>query len=133
MVTDKINIGLSTTHEKIITPADSYITKSVQIENLLSTPSLLATVIEISWNMLKPYIPSDYITVVTNFRSSHLHPTMVGEKVTFKMTVEGIDNNKIEMSFTGHDNKGEFCNGILEKAVVKENKLLEDAISRVRL
>lgn len=133
MITDKIYVGLSTTYEKTITPADSYITKSVQIENLMSTPSLLATVIEISWNMLKKYIPSDYLTVVTSFQSRHLHPTMVGEKVIFKMTVESIDNNRVSMSFSGYDCKGEFCNGILEKAIVKNEKLLEDAISRVNV
>lgn len=133
MVTDKIHVGLTTTYAKEITPADSYITKSVQIEHLMSTPSLLATVIEISWNMLKKFIPSNYITVVTNFQSNHLHPTMVGEKVIFKMTVEGIESNKVRMSFSGYDCKGEFCSGILEKAIVKNEKLLEDAFSRVNV
>lgn len=133
MITNKVNVGLSTIYEKVITPQDSYITKSVQIENLMSTPALLATVIEISWNMLKKYIPSDYLTVVTNFQSQHLHPTMVGEKVIFKMTVENIDGNKVSMSFSGYDCKGEFCNGILEKAVVKNEKLLENAYNRVNL
>ncbi|MGD9569240.1 MAG: thioesterase family protein [Sedimentibacter sp.] len=133
MITNKIHVGLSTTYEKVITPADSYITKSVQIESLMSTPALLATVIEISWNMLKKFIPSDYLTVVTNFQSNHLHPTMVGEKVIFKMTIEDIDNNRVSMSFSGYDCKGEFCNGILEKAIVKSEKLLEDAFSRVNV
>lgn len=133
MITEKINVGLTTTYAKEITPADSYITKSVQIEHLMSTPSLLATVIEISWNMLKKFIPSNYITVVTNFQSNHLHPTMVGEKVIFKMTVEGIENNRVCMSFSGYDCKGEFCSGTLEKAIVKNEKLLEDAFSRVNV
>lgn len=133
MITNKIHVGLSTTYEKVITPADSYITKSVQIENLMSTPSLLATVIEISWNMLKKFISSDELTVVTNFQSNHIHPTMVGERVIFKMTVESIVDNRIRMSFSGYDCKGEFCNGILEKAIVKNEKLIEDAISRVNV
>lgn len=133
MITHKINVGLSTTYEKVITPADSYITKSVQIENLMSTPALLSTVIEISWNMLSPYIPSDCITVVSNFRSSHLQPTMVGEKVVFKMTVDKVDSNRISMSFLGFDHKGEICRGILDKVVVVKDKLIEDAVKRVRL
>lgn len=133
MITNKINVGLSTTYEKVITPADSFITKSVQIENLMSTPALLATVIEISWNLLKKFIPSDYLTVVTNFQSNHLHPTMVGERVIFKMTVEGVESNRVQMSFSGFDCKGEFCNGVLEKAIVKNEKLLVDAYSRVNV
>jgi hypothetical protein len=37
------------------------------------------------------------------------------------------------MSFSAYDCKGEFCNGILEKAIVKNEKLLEDAYSRVNV
>lgn len=133
MITNKIHVGLSTTYEKVITPGDSYITKSVQIDQLMSTLALLATVVEISWNMLHKYIPSDYITVVTNFQSNHFHPSMVGERVIFKMTVNEVSNNKVKMSFAGYDCKGEFCSGILEKAVVKNEKLLEDAYSRVNV
>ncbi|WP_312700006.1 thioesterase, FlK family [Sedimentibacter sp.] len=133
MITHKIHVGLSTTYEKVITPADSYITKSVQIENLMSTPALLSTVIEISWNMLKPYIPSDCITVVNDFKSSHFQPTMVGEKVVFKMTVDNVNNNRITMSFSGFDDKGEICIGTLDKVIVVKDKLIEDAVKRVRL
>lgn len=132
-MTNNVYVGLSTTYDKVITPSDSYVTKSVKIENLMSTPSLLSTIIEISWNLLKPYIPADYITVVSNFRSNLLQPTMVGEKVKFKMTVDKVENNRVYMSYSGFDFKGEFCNGVLVKAIVKEDKLLEDAIKRVRL
>lgn len=133
MFKNMINVGLKTTYEKEVTPADTYITKSVLIENLLSTPCLLATLIEMSWNMLKPYIPSDHITVVTNLQFSHLEPTTVGEKVTFNMTIESVEKNKIHLSFVGKDNIGEFCNGTLDKAIVNKDKLLETAISRIKL
>lgn len=133
MFAHKIYVGLSTTYEKVITPADSYLTKSVTIDNLMSTPALLSTIIEISWNMLKPLIPEDYITVVTSFRSNHFQPTLVGEKVKFTITVNNIENNKICLSFSGTDYMGEFCNGKFEKAIVKNDKLLEAAYKRVKM
>lgn len=130
---NRICTGLAATYEKTITPSDTYITKSVKIENLMSTPALLATIIEISWKMLKPYLPEDYLTVVTNFQSDHLHPTMVGERVRITMTLESIDHNRLAMSFTCYDHEGEFCRGILEKAIVKKEKLLVEAYKRVKI
>ena len=124
---------VSSTYEKTITPSDSYITKSVRIENLMSTPALLATIIEISWNMLIPYIPQDHVTVVTSFQSNHFHPTMVGEKVQITMTLESIEFNRVHMSFVCNDHKGEFCSGILEIAIVKNEKLLVEAYKRVKM
>lgn len=130
---NRISTGLAATYEKTVTPSDTYITKSVKIENLMSTPALLATIIEISWKMLKPYLPEDYLTVVTNFQSDHLHPTMVGERVRITMTLESIDHNRLAMSFTCYDHGGEFCRGILEKAIVKKEKLLVEAYKRVKI
>lgn len=130
---NRISTGLAATYEKTVTPSDTYITKSVKIENLMSTPALLATIIEISWKMLKPYLPEDYLTVVTNFQSDHLHPTMVGERVRITMTLESIDHNRLAMSFTCYDHEGEFCRGILEKAIVKKEKLLVEAYKRVKM
>lgn len=133
MITNKIHVGLTTTYEKVITPADSYLTKSVTIDHVMSTPALLATIIEISWNMLKPLIPNEYITVVRSFNFNHFNPTLVGEKIKITVTVEKIDNNRIYMTFIGADNVGEFCNGKFEKAIVKSDKLLEAAYKRVKM
>ncbi|WP_312815589.1 thioesterase, FlK family [Sedimentibacter sp.] len=133
MLTDNIFVGLSTTYEKVITPADSYLTKSITIDHIMSTPALLATIIEVSWNMLKQLIPDGYITVVRNFNFNHLNPTLVGEKIKIKITVEKIDNNRIYMTFLGTDYIGEFCNGNFEKAIVRSDKLLEAAYKRVRM
>ncbi len=133
MITDKIYVGLSTTYDKVITPADSYLTKSITIDHIMSTPALLATIIEISWHMLKPLIPDGYITVVRNFNFNHLNPTLVGEKIKIQITVEKVDNNRIYMDFVGTDYIGEFCNGKFEKAIVKSDKLLEAAYKRVKM
>lgn len=132
MITDKIYVGLSTVYEKTVTPADSYLTKSITIDHIMSTPSLLATIIEVSWHMLKPLIPDGYITVVRSFNFNHLNPTLVGEKIKIKITVEKIDSNRIYMDFSGTDYVGEFCNGKFEKAIVKSEKLLEAAYKRIR-
>jgi len=133
MIEHKIYAGLSASYEKVITASDSYLSNAVMIDNLMSTPALLSTVIEASWNMLKPYIPTEYITVVTDFYLNHHEPTLVGEKVKFSLVVEKIEYDKIHVNFTGTDHIGEFCRGTLVKAIVRYDKLLEAAYKRVKM
>ncbi|HBV68165.1 MAG TPA: hypothetical protein DEF04_08275 [Clostridiales bacterium] len=133
MIKHKINVGLSGTYEKMITPADSYLSNSVVIDNLMSTPALLATIVEISWNMFKPLIPEDCLTVVRSFQYEHLHPSLVGEKVRFSLRVDNVESNKIDIVFSGTDHLGEFCRGKFEKIIVKNDKLLEAAYKRVKM
>ncbi len=133
MFKHKVNVGMSTIYEKIITPADSYLSNSVSIDSLMSTPALLATIIEISWNMFKPLIPEGYLTVVRSFQYEHLYPSLVGEKVKFKLKVEAVENNRIYVAFTGTDHIGEFCSGKFEKVIVRNDKLLEEAYKRVKM
>jgi len=133
MITHKVYSGMETTYEKVVTPADSYLSNAVTIDYLMSTPALLATVIEISWNMFKDLIPSDYLTVVRNFQFDHFHPTLVGEKILFKLKVEKIEDNRIYIVFSVYDYVGEFCNGRFEKAIVRNDKLLEAAYRRVKM
>ncbi|WP_326908648.1 thioesterase family protein [Sedimentibacter sp. MB31-C6] len=133
MLKHRIIEGMSTTYEKIITPADSYISNSVTIDNLMSTPALLATIIEISWKMLDPLIPDGYLTVVRNIELNHYYPTLIGEKVSITISVEKIDNNRIYLVFSGIDNIGEFCKGKYEKAIIKNDKLIEAAVKRAKI
>lgn len=133
MITHKIYAGLETNYEKVITPTDSYLSNSVTIDYLMSTPALLSTVIEISWNMFKDLIPADCLTVVRNFQFNHFHPTLVGEKVSFTLKVEKVEDNRIYIVFSGYDYLGEFCTGRFEKAIVRNEKLLEAAYRRVKM
>lgn len=128
----RINKGLSTTVEKIITPADTYVTNEVRLDYLLSTPALLATMIEISWNLFKPLIPDDYITVVASMEMDHSFPSLVGERVFIKLVVDDIVENKIYINITGTDEVGVFCTGKMVKSIVKSNRLLEAAYKRIK-
>lgn len=132
-VNNKIYEGLSMTYEKVTTAADSYISNSSTIDSLLSTPSLLSMVIDISCKMLDKLLPDDYITVGRNLELSHYNPTLIGEKISIVIVVKKVDKQRVHLEFVGSDYLGEFCKGKYEKVIVSRNALIESAIKRAKL
>nr|WP_312578652.1 hypothetical protein [Sedimentibacter sp.] len=132
-VNNKIYEGISFTYEKVTTAADSYISNSSSIDSLLSSPSLLSMVIDISCKMLDKLLPDDYITVGRNLELSHYNPTLIGEKITITITVKKVDKQRVHLEFVGSDYLGEFCKGKYEKVIVSRNALIESAVKRAKL
>jgi len=133
MANHKIYEGLSTSYEKVTTAADSYISNSTTIDSLLSSPALLSTIIEVSCKMLDKLLPDDFITVGRNLELSHFNPTLIGEKISIKITVIKVDKQRVHLEFVGTDSFGEFCKGKYEKVIVNNNSLIESAVKRAKL
>lgn len=133
MANHKIYEGLTTTYEKVTTAADSYISNSTSIDSLLSSPALLSTIIEVSCNMLDKLLPDEFITVGRNLELSHYNPTLIGEKISIKLTVKKVDKQRVHLEFVGIDSLGEFCKGKYEKVIVNRNTLIESAVKRAKL
>jgi len=132
-INHKIYEGLSSTYEKVTTAADSYISNSTSIDSLLSTPSLLSTIIDVSCKMLDKLLPDDYITVGRNLELFHFNPTLIGEKISIVIKVAKVDKQRIHLEFVGSDYLGEFCKGKYEKVIVNKSTLLESAVKRAKL
>ncbi len=132
-ITHKIYEGLSITYEKVTTAADSYISNSTSIDSLLSSPSLLSMIIDVSCKMLDKLLPDDYITVGRNLELSHYNPTLIGEKISIIIKVVKVDKQRIYLEFVGNDYFGEFCKGKYEKVVVNKSALIESAVKRAKL
>ena len=83
MVNHKITAGLSKICRKEMGSADTLPSKGAAgvLDFLISTPAILAMVIEASRDMLDPLLPEGYITVGKSIRLSHERPTMVGESI----------------------------------------------------
>lgn len=132
-INHKIYEGLSITHEKVITAADSYISNSTSIDSLLSSPALLSIIIEATCKMLDKLLPDDYITVGRNLELSHYNPTLIGEKISINIKVKKVDKQRVHLEFVGIDELGEFCKGKYEKVIVNKNMLIESAVKRAKL
>lgn len=130
MVNHKIREGLSTTFEKKTNASDAYISGSSTINYLLSTPALLTMVIDASCKLLDPLLPQEYVTVGKHLEFSHEHPTLIGETVKIKITVERIVHNTVHLIIEGFDAYGCCCKGRYDRTIVNKEKLMEIAYHR---
>lgn len=136
MLEHKIIVGLSTIYKKegnlLETLSSSGTTGS--LNHLLTTPQIIETIIEASYNMLDPLLPEGYITVGKHIELSHEHPTLtiVGATISVILTVRRIDGSKILLDVACHDNIGLICKGSYERAIVNKEKLMESAYQRAQ-
>ena len=130
VISHKIRQGLSKTINVVTRPSDAYITDKATIDYLLSTPALISMIIDGSCELLHQLIPDDYTTVGYNINLSHTNPTVIGEKVTIKITVSKVEGNRIFLDVIGHDSGGVICQGKYERVIVNKQKLMEKAYKR---
>lgn len=83
MVNHRIKEGLSRTVTLKTRPSHAYVSNSSTIAFLLSTPALIAMIIDISCQLLHDLIPAEYTTVGYGIQLTHENPTVIGEKITF--------------------------------------------------
>jgi fluoroacetyl-CoA thioesterase len=106
MINHNIREGLSRTITIETKPSHAYVSNSSTIDYLLSTPALISMIIDGSCELLHDLIPSEYTTVGHSIELSHVNPTLIGEKITLKITVTKVEGNKIFLEIVGHDPAG---------------------------
>lgn len=131
MMMNQIKEGMSATYTKNTTSNDAYPSSSTgTLDYLVSTPSLVAMIIDGATNMLDKLLPADYITVGKNIELHHEHPSLVGEMITLKLKVDKIVGHSVILDVQASDSKGLVCSGKYERAVINKDKLLEIAYHR---
>lgn len=131
MINHNIREGLSRTITIETKPSHAYVSNSSTIDYLLSTPALISLIIDGSCELLHDLIPMEYTTVGHNIELSHVNPTLIGEKITLKITVVKVEGNKIFLDIIGHDPAGVICQGKYERVIVNRQKLMEKAYRRI--
>ena len=130
MIDHRIREGISKTIVIETKPSHAYVTDRSTIDYLLSTPALISMIIDGSCELLHELIPDEYITVGYKIELSHINPTVIGERITIKITVSRIEGNRIFLHFVGNDSAGVICQGKYERAIVNKQKLMENAYKR---
>lgn len=131
LINHNINEGLSTVYTKEVDTSDAGSEHgSGALDFLLSTPAILTMIIDASVGLLDHLLPEDFITVTKNIEMSHEKPTMIGEKISLVLTVDKINEDRILLSFIGHDSEGIICRGTHKRVIVNRNRLIESAYKR---
>jgi len=131
IISHNITEGLSTIYSKIIDTTDAGSEHgSGALDFLLSTPAIMTMVVDASVDMLDHLLPEDFITVTKSLEMTHEKPTMIGETVTLVLTVDRLQDDRILLSFTGHDSAGVICRGTHKRVIVNRQRLIEAAYKR---
>ncbi len=132
MIEHKIEKGLSSVFQKE-GMASSELPEAVSrgiLKHVVSTPMLLAIIIEGASNFLNPLVPEGYMTVGKEITLYHEEPTAIGEMITIKLTVTSVDGKRIYLDFVGYDSHGEICKGEYERVIVTTSELIDRAEER---
>lgn len=128
----EIPIGESLTIQKVVTESDTALNYgSGKLEQLFSTPSLVAMMIEASAKLLDDHLPEGYITIGQMAQVIHEKPTVLGETVSIKVEVTAFDGNKVQLNMHAYDEIGPIGLGSHVRAVVHKDSLLNKASERV--
>jgi len=100
------------------------------LEYLVSTPVILSIVIEAASHFLHPLIPEGYMTVGKEITLYHREPASVGDTITIKLIVTGVDGKRVYMDFIGYDSYGEICKGEYERVIITPQELIDRAKER---
>ena len=131
MIKHQIKEGLTITDTKKTTTNDAHSSSNTgTLDYLVSTPSIMIMVIDTATHMLDKLLPSDYITVGKKIELLHEHPSIIGETISVKLTVEKITGHSVFLDVQVEDLKGIVCSGKHERAIINKEKLLEIAYMR---
>lgn len=131
MIDHNIKKGLTSIHTKTTSTSDAYTSRNTgALDYLVSTPAIIMMAIDAATEMLDGLLPQDYITVGKELKILHEHPSIVGDTITLKMTVEEVEGHLITLDFKAEDSKGVVCSGKYQRTIINRGKLLDIAYQR---
>jgi predicted thioesterase len=116
-----IIIGDSLTVEEVVSEGDTTDNYGVShVENLLSTPALIAKAIDASVRLVDDKLPPGFITVGKSVELVHEHPTVLGAAITVKAEIKSFDGYHIKLSIVAYDKSGIIGRGSHVRSIVNE-------------
>lgn len=127
----EIKIGESITIQKKVTETETVANYGTgQVDNLLSTASLVALMQEASAQLLDAKLPEGFITVTQMVQVFHEKPSHIGSFITVIVEVTAFDGNKIQLSMTALDDYGSIGYGSHNRAIVNKLSMLKKMNTR---
>lgn len=94
------------------------------VEKLLSTPGLVAMMIDASTRLIDEKLPDGFISVGKRAEVVHEHPTVVGTPVTLKVEIKAFDGYHIRIKMVAYDDSGIVGRGSHERSIVNKKWML---------
>lgn len=116
--------GLKHTSEIVVTEAVTAQSIGSGDMKVLATPAMMALMENAAMMAVAPYLPKGSTTVGGHITSSHLRPSVVGDRVTATATVVRVDGKKIEFKVEAHCDDILLGEGTHLRFIVDKEKFL---------
>ena len=100
---------------------------------VFATPMMCALMEEAAANLLEEYLSDEETSVGISISVQHKAATPVGMQVRAGAEITGVDGRKVTFSVKAFDEKEEIGDGVHERFVVKKEKFLTKANSKVTI
>ncbi len=97
-----IEIGLKHVSEMIVTEDVTAVSVGSGDMPVLATPAMMALMENAAMLAVAPHLPEGCATVGGHIESSHLRPSVIGERVAATAVVTKVDGKKIEFKVEAH-------------------------------
>lgn len=94
------------------------------VEELLSTPSLVEMMIEASVSLIDSHLPEGFISVGKSAEVTHEHPSLSGATVSVKVEIKSFDGYHIRLQMVATDESGVVGRGSHVRSIVNKKWLL---------
>ncbi len=94
------------------------------VEDLLSTPSLIAYMMEAAGDLVDSKLPEGFISVGKSAEVTHEQPSVVGATVSVKVEIKSFDGYHIRFKMTATDDSGIIGRGSHVRSIVNKKWLL---------
>jgi len=104
---------------------------SGKLETLFAIPALLEMMLEAGAELVDAKLPEGYISVGKKAMVDHTEPTVMGEKVTVKVSVDHVEGNYVYLTMEAYDEVGKIGKGENTRVILNQKGLLNRAQYRV--
>jgi len=116
-----IIIGDTLTIQKTVSESDtSGNFLPADVEDLFSTPALVAMMMEASVKLVDERLPDGFISVGKSAEVTHDYPTVLGANITVKVEIKSFDGYHVDLKMTARDESGVIGRGTHTRSIVNK-------------
>jgi len=127
-----ITVGLKGRSETIVTEQNTASAVGSGLVPVFATPYMIALMENAAANSLLPYLAEDEGSVGTRLNVSHSAATPIGMKVWAESSVTAVEGKKLLFEVAAFDEAGEIGRGTHERFIIKPEKFLAKAQTKLK-
>jgi len=126
-----IEIGLKGRAETVVTTENTAMSIGSGLVPVFATPHMIALMENAAYTSLLPHLSEEEGSVGTHLNVAHSAATPVGMKVWAESVVTAVEGKKITFEVHAYDQRGEIGSGTHERFIIKSEKFLAKAQSKL--